>query len=164
MTQDNLAALQASEHVFVVERVFNAPRELVFDMWSSAEHLQNWWGPKGWTLPVCTIDFRAGGIWHYQMVGPNGEESWGKAVYQEVVKPERLVYLDTFSDSEGNQIPGTPALLITAEFVAQGDKTKVISQTKFATAEELAATKEMGMAEGFAETWDRLEAYLSTKV
>lgn len=145
---------------FVMDRVFDAPRELVFQVWSDPKHLAHWWGPKGWTLPVCTVDFRPGGIWHYCMKGPEGEEAWGKATYQEIVPPARIVYLDAFADAEGNVIAGAPTMVITVTFTEEQGKTRLTSHVQFASAKDLQATLAMGMAEGLAETWDRLEQYL----
>lgn len=155
-----------NDRELVMERIFNAPRELVFEAYSTAEHLKNWWGPKGWTLPFCEVDFRPGGVWFYCMKGPVGSEdgeimeSWGKAIYQEIVEPQRIVYKDTFVDSEGNRIEGTPEMLITVEFVQENGKTRLISKTLFESAEQLQQVVEMGVEEGFNQTLDRLEAYL----
>ena len=145
----------------IIERVFDAPRELVFKAWTDRAHLVHWWGPKGWTLPVCNMDFRPGGTWHYCMRGPEGEESWGKAVYREIVEPERLVYVDVFSDAEGNTADGMPQMLITVEFAEEGGKTRVTSRTQFATLEDLESLLEMGVAQGVTETWDRLAEHLA---
>jgi uncharacterized protein YndB with AHSA1/START domain len=156
MTENN-------DRLFVMERVFNAPRALVFEAYSTAEHLKNWWGPKGWTLPVCDINFRPGGVWFYCMRGPaetDYMEGCGKAVYQEIVEPERIVYKDMFVDSDGNHIEGTPEMVITVDFVEENGKTRLISKTLFETAEQLQQVLEMGMEQGFTETLDRLEAYL----
>ena len=78
-----------NEKQLVLERVFDAPRDLVFKMFKEADHLKRWWGPRGWELPVCKVDFRPGGVWHYCMkcVDPDqgqffGMESWGKAIYK----------------------------------------------------------------------------------
>jgi uncharacterized protein YndB with AHSA1/START domain len=150
-----------SEREFVMERLFDAPRELVWQAWTKPEHLVHWWGPKGWTLPVCKIDFRPGGIWHYCMRGPAGEESWGKAVYREIVEPERIVYLDTFADEEGNPVEGMPEMVITVTFEALEGKTKVTAHAQFASAADLESVLAMGMVEGLTQTWDRLEAYLA---
>jgi uncharacterized protein YndB with AHSA1/START domain len=156
-----------NDRTYVMERVFDAPRELVFEAYSTAEHLENWWGPKGWTLPFCEVDFRPGGTWLYCMKGPVGSEdgemmeSWGKAVYQEIIEPERIVYKDTFVDSDGSRVEGTPEMLITVEFVEEKGKTRLISKTLFESAEQLQQVLEMGMEQGFSETLDRLEAYLA---
>jgi uncharacterized protein YndB with AHSA1/START domain len=146
----------------VMERVFDAPRALVWRAFTEPERLKQWWGPKGWTLPVCALDLRPGGVWHYCMRGPNGEEGWGKAVYREIVEPERLVYLDAFSDADGKVAEGMPQMLITVEFADHGGKTKVTSRTRFASAADLETTLGMGVADGMTETWNRLADYLAT--
>lgn len=153
--------LSASEREFVMERVFDAPRELVFKAFSECKHLAHWWGPKGWTLPVCEIDFRPGGVWLYCMGGPDGEQSCGKAVYQEIIAPERIVYTDAFADADGNVLEGMPEMLITVEFAEHEGKTKLTNRARFASAADLEATLGMGMVEGLTETLDRLEAYLA---
>lgn len=148
-------------HTFVTERLFDAPRSLVWNVWTTPEHLAQWWGPKGWTLPVCEVDLRPGGVWLYCMRGPDGTESWGKATYREIVEPERLVYEDSFVDADGNPLDGMPELMVTVLFEEVDGKTKVISRTDFASAAALEQVLSMGMEEGLAETWDRLEAYLA---
>jgi uncharacterized protein YndB with AHSA1/START domain len=104
MSKNNSKTSTPSDREFVMERTFDAPRKLVFEAFSDCKHLTHWWGPKDWTLPVCKIDFRPGGVWHYCMRGPEGDESWGKAIYREIVEPERIVYLDTFADEAGNPL------------------------------------------------------------
>jgi len=143
-----------------MERTFNAPRELVFRAWSEAEHLNNWWVPgPGWTS-VNDVDFREGGRWHYCFRSPEGEESWGLAHYREIVTPERIVYVDTFADAEGNRLEGTPEMVISIDFADAGGKTTVTTTTQFASVEDFDATVGMGMVEGMGETWDRLAEYL----
>jgi uncharacterized protein YndB with AHSA1/START domain len=154
---------RVSDRVFTMERTFSAPREMVFRAWTEPEHLAHWWGPTGWTLPICTVDLRPGGAWHYCMRGPNGEESCGKATYREIVPSERLVYLDAFADAEGNVNEEMPQMEITVEFLEHEGKTKVVSHTEFASAEELKAVLAMGMVEGMNQTLDRLEAYLAER-
>lgn len=150
-----------SDREFTIQRVFDAPRELVFRAFSAPEHLVHWWGPEGWTLPVCKQDFRVGGEWHYCMAGPNGMESWGKAIYKEIVAPERLVMLDVFSDAEGNTVEELPQTLVTMEFIDLGGKTQLISRAEYADAESLQTVLDMGMVQGLYETWDRLAEYLA---
>ncbi|TDF99727.1 SRPBCC domain-containing protein [Paenibacillus piri] len=156
-------------NVLILERVFNAPRELVFKAFSEAEHLKNWWGPRGWTLPVCNIDFRPGGIWHYCMkcIDKNqgdfyGAESWGKAVYQVIIPTEKIDYVDYFSDADGNIAEGMPSSQISMLFVEQEGKTKLISQSQYASAEALKTVIDMGMEQGITETWDRLAEHLQS--
>jgi len=162
MTKNKAPYTTPSDREFVMERLFDAPRELVWQAWTKPEHLTHWWGPKGWTLPVCKVDFRPGGIWHYCMRGPGGEESWGKAIYREIVEPERIVYLDTFADEAGNPIEGAPEMLITVTFTEQGSRTKLSTHTLFTSAADLESVLAMGMVEGVTQTWDRLEEHLAS--
>lgn len=154
-------------NVLVIERTFDAPKKLVFEMFKDAKHLKNWWGPKGWELPVCKVDFRPGGVWHYCMkcVDKNqgqyfGMESWGKAVYKSITEPNQIVYTDFFSDAEGNSNENLPSTEVTTDFVEAGGKTKIISRGVYASAEALKTVMDMGMKEGITQTWDRLEEYL----
>jgi uncharacterized protein YndB with AHSA1/START domain len=95
------------------------------------------------------------------MTGPDGTESWGKAIYSELVKPERIVYIDKFSDAEGNDAADMPEMVITLEFIDEGGKTRIRSTSEFAKAEALQAVVDMGVVQGLSETWDRLEEYLT---
>jgi uncharacterized protein YndB with AHSA1/START domain len=146
---------------FIVERDFDAPIELVFKAWTESDRLVQWWGPRGWTTTNYKMEVKPGGVWHYCMRGPAGEESWGKAVYQEVVEPTRLVYTDAFSDAEGNIVEGMPVFTITMTFSEQAGKTKLASYSVLASEEDLQNLLAMGMVEGLTETWDRLEEYLA---
>jgi uncharacterized protein YndB with AHSA1/START domain len=161
MAEKTHVATNLEDRTMVVERTFDAPREIVFRAWSEADRLKEWWGPKGWTLPVCNIDFRPGGVWHYCMEGPGGEKSWGRAVYDEIVPPERIVYTDAFSDEQGGIAPGMPVMKIVIDFVDEGGKTKIVSRTEFDSREALESILQMGVVEGLTETWDRLEEYLA---
>lgn len=151
----------------VLERVFDAPRELVFKAFSESERLKQWWGPRGWTLPVCNVDFRPGGVWHYCMKCTDknqgefyGMESWGKAVYQEIIENEKIVYTDYFSDAEGNEAEGMPPSQITVIFTEEEGRTKLVSRAVFDSTEALKTVLDMGMEQGISETWDRLDEYL----
>lgn len=153
----------------ILERVFDAPRELVFKAFSEAEHLKHWWGPRGWTLTVCNIDFRPGGTWHYCMKCIDekqgdfyGYESWGKAVYLEIVEAEKIVYVDYFSDAEGNEAENMPSSKNTITFVEHEGKTKLVSRAQYASTEALKAVLDMGMEQGITETWDRLAEHLQS--
>jgi uncharacterized protein YndB with AHSA1/START domain len=169
MEMSNKAMISKVENnrVLVLERIFDAPRDLVFNMFKDPEHLKRWWGPRGWEIPVCNVDFRSGGIWHYCMkcVDQNkgefyGMESWGKGVYKEIIEPEKIVYVDFFSDAEGNTNDDMPSTDITLEFIDLGGKTKLINRAEYASAEALKTVMDMGMMQGITETWDRLEEVL----
>jgi uncharacterized protein YndB with AHSA1/START domain len=89
--ETNNTATNVGERELVITRTFDAPRELVFKAWTDPEHLQHWWGPKGFTFDVAKLDFRPGGIFHYSMRSPDGHVMWGKFVYREIVEPEKIV-------------------------------------------------------------------------
>jgi uncharacterized protein YndB with AHSA1/START domain len=157
----NKSKVETKDRELIITRVFSAPRPLVFEAFSDCKHLKHWWGPRLWPLSQCKMDFRPGGEWLYAMKGPEGQESWGKAIYQEIVAPERIVYTDLFSDAEGNANEDMPQLVITLTFSEEEGKTKVVSHAQMASAEELQSLLDMGMLEGLSETWDRLEEYLA---
>ncbi|MBI5290046.1 MAG: SRPBCC domain-containing protein [Chloroflexi bacterium] len=150
-----------AERLLIVERVFDAPRDLVWKAWTDPEQMEKWWGPRGWATMNKEMDVRPGGVWHYCMTGPEGVESWGKAIYREVVPPERLVYLDVFSDAEGRTNEARPTMVITMEFTDLGGKTKLTSTGELPTAEDLEAIVAMGVVPGLTETLDRLEEFLA---
>src|SRR4051812_29031866 len=89
---------------FVVSRVLDAPQGKVWQAWTEREALEAWWGPKGLTLSVATLDLRPGGVFHYGMRSPDGRVMWGKFVYREVAAPERLVFVVSFTDEKGTPI------------------------------------------------------------
>jgi len=163
MVNNTMVSRVENDRVLVLERVFDAPRNLVFSMFKEPEHLKRWWGPRGWEIPVCTVDFRPGGVWHYCMkcVDQNqgqffGMESWGKGVYKEIIEPEKIVYIDYFSDAEGNLNDSMPSTEITLEFIDLGEKTKLINRAEYVSKDALKTVMDMGMLQGITETWDRL--------
>lgn len=153
--------VETNQNELVIKRSFDAPRELVFEAYTSCEHLSNWWGPRSWPMTECSLDFRVGGVWHYCLRGPNdGDESWGLTVYQEIVKPERIVYTDAFSNEDGNINAEMPQITTTLEFISVDGRTQLKALAVYDTDEDLQRVLEMGMAEGMSETLDRLEEYL----
>ncbi len=165
----NKMTLKVEGPELILERVFDAPRRLVFKVYSEAEHLKQWWGPRGWTLTVCDIDFRPGGIWHYCMkcMDENqgeyfGMESWGKGVYEEIVRAEKITYIDYFSDAEGNEAEGMPTAHTTLSFLEHEGKTKLVTRARYTSEDALKTALEMGMEQGISETFDRLEEYLQS--
>lgn len=163
----NQMVSQVEGKILILEREFNAPRELVFQAFTQAEHLKHWWGPRGWTLPVCNVDFRVGGVWHYCMKCEDknqgdfyGMEAWGKAVYHEIIAPEKIVYVDYFSDAEGNAAENMPETIVTLTFIETENGTKVINRGEYATAEGLQQVLDMGMMAGITDTWNRLVEHL----
>ena len=88
----------------VVTRIFDAPRELVWKAWTDPKYVMQWWGPKGFTSPVCKMDFRVGGKFLYCMKAPDGQEFWNGGEYHEIIPHEKIVSSMYFSDSEGNKV------------------------------------------------------------
>ncbi len=89
---------------FKISRTFRVPRAVLWKAWSEAEHLAHWWGPKGFTWLAGKLDLRPGGVFQYGMRGPDGSEMWGKFVYREITAPKRLVFVNSFSDKDGNTV------------------------------------------------------------
>jgi uncharacterized protein YndB with AHSA1/START domain len=98
------AAVEAGPRELVITRVLNAPRELVWKALTEPERLEQWWGPKGFTARVHKLELRPGGTFLYCQRTPDGREMWGKWVYREIVAPERLVSVSSFTDDKGNPI------------------------------------------------------------
>ncbi|WP_164667252.1 SRPBCC domain-containing protein [Virgibacillus doumboii] len=169
MSNHEIKSRVENDNVLVLERVFEAPRDLVFQMFKKAEHLKHWWGPNGWELPVCHVDFRPGGTWHYCMkcMDKNqgefyGMESWGKVIYKEIIDPEMIMYTDYFSDAKGTIDETLPASEVKLEFIDMGEATKLVNRSAYVSADELQKVMDMGMLEGITETWDRLEEHLNS--
>ncbi len=155
--------VETKDNQIIFTRSFKAPRELVFEAYSTCEHLMKWWGPRTWPLNYCNIDFRPGGTWHYCMKGPNeGDESWGLARYKEITEPEKIVYNDYFSDKEGTINTEMPAFDTVIQFEEEDTGTRVTVTSNVASKEEVEKLVDMGMIQGFTETWDRLEEHLAT--
>lgn len=157
-----------NERTLVLERTFDAPQAVLFKAFSDAEHLKHWWGPKGWEVPYCKVDFKPGGVWHYCMkcMDKNqgdyyGMESWGKAIYKNITSPSKIEYTDYFSDKDANVNKDLPTTDSVVEFVPVGEKTKMITRATYATPEGLKTVMDMGMMEGISQTWDRLDEHLA---
>jgi len=156
---------------FVITRTFDAPRELVWKAYSEAERLAHWWGPKGCKLKIVSLDFRPGGIFHYGMEWSGGSIMWGRFVYREMVPPERLVFVTSFSD-ENAGVTRAPfnenwplEVLNVVTFEDAGGKTKItVRSTPINPAKEEREAFEGffdSMNQGYSGTFDQLEAYLA---
>jgi uncharacterized protein YndB with AHSA1/START domain len=133
MAAKNSPAAKPAE-AFVITREFDAPRQRVWKAWTEAERLKQWWGPAGFKVHTCKVDLRPGGVFLYGMKAPDGSDMWGKFVYREIVAPERLVFIVSFSDPKGGvtRHPSSPdwplEMLSTVTFREQGGKTKITVQ------------------------------------
>lgn len=159
----------AERNELEITRIFEAPRKLVFKVWSEAKHLAQWWGPKGSDIEVKTLEFRSGGIFHYSMFFGGGK-MWGKFVYREIVAPEKIVFASSFADEDGNSIrtsfidPWPLEILNTVIFAESAGKTTLTIKGEpiNATEEEYKKFEEMrqSMQQGFGGTFDQLAEYL----
>jgi uncharacterized protein YndB with AHSA1/START domain len=138
----------------VIERIVNAPRELVWRAWTEADQIAKWWGPNGFTTTIHEMHVRVGGVWRFIMHGPDGTDYPNRIAYREIVKPERLVY--DHSDDKGND-----HFLATVTFAAMGNRTKVTLRAVFDTAQARAAKVKFGAVEGGGQTLARLEQHLA---
>jgi uncharacterized protein YndB with AHSA1/START domain len=157
---------------FVISRVFDAPRDLVWKAFNDPEHMRHWWGPKGFSVIASTMDLRPGGGYLYGLKSPDGAAMWGKMIYREIVAPERIVLINSFSDEAGGTTrhPMAPTwpleLLSTFTFEEQpGGKTKVTVRwvPHNATDEERKTfdTSHASMNQGWTGTLDQLAGYLA---
>ena len=145
-----------SDREIAMTRVFDAPRTLVFDAHTKPEHVTRWMlGPDGWTMPVCEIDLRPGGAWHYVWRKEDGAEMEMRGTYREVVRPERLVT----TESWGGDWPET---LNTMTLTEEDGRTTLHSTVRYPTTESRDAALRTGMKEGASTSFDRLEEYLAT--
>lgn len=149
-----LTVTTPSDREMVMTRVFDAPRDLVFEAHTSFEHMSNWWAPRKYEVASCEIDFRPGGAWRIVHRGPDGNEIAFHGEYREIVRPERIIW--TFG-SDG--MPGSPGPE-TMVFEEHDGKTTLTTTSVFNSAEERDGVLESGMEAGAVETYERLDEYL----
>ena len=161
----------AQDTDFAISRVFNAPRTRVWAAWTEKARLEQWFGPKGFTIPVCNLDLREGGSFHYCMRNTDGFEMWGKWLFREISAPERLVWIQSFSDAQaavarspfGGEWP-LETLSTTTLTEAEGKTTLTVRQSPLnATDTEMQAFAAMraSMNQGWGGTFDKLVEFLA---
>jgi uncharacterized protein YndB with AHSA1/START domain len=161
----------APDGAFVITRVFNAPRHLVWKAWSEAEQMQTWWGPKGCSIKVANFEFRPGGFFHYAMQFSNGPQMWGRFLYRDIATQERIVWLNSFSN-EGCGITRAPfdqpiplEILNEVTFIEEAGKTMVTLRARphGAAESELKAFEGMfaSLNQGYSGTFDQLAISLA---
>lgn len=151
-TKNNVSGRELS-----ISRLINAPRELVWKVWTDPEHVKNWWGPDGFTNTIHEMNVKAGGVWRLTMHGPDGRDYPNKIVFIEVVKPERLVY------RHSGDVDTEPVNFhVTVTFEKQGNKTLLSMKSVFESAAELErVVKNHGAREGMTQHVGRLEEYVA---
>jgi uncharacterized protein YndB with AHSA1/START domain len=149
--------MTVKEKELVLKRVFNAPRERVWKAWTDPRQLAQWWGPAGFTNPVCEADVRPGGAIRIDMRGPDGAVYPMTGVYREVVAPERLVFTASALDEKGRPLF---EVLNTVTFAKQGGKTLLTVRAQVVNKTAGADAYLEGMEEGWSQSLVRLEALL----
>jgi uncharacterized protein YndB with AHSA1/START domain len=163
---------EPADRDFVIERTFDAPRALVWKAWTETERLAQWWGPKGCTIRVVTHDLREGGIFHYAMDFRNGRDMWwGRFIYREIAAPERLAFVNSFSDAKGGLarapfkevLPLEMLIRVTFRDVDGHTAITLRSSPLNASEEERQGFIDLfpGMQQGYSGTFDQLAAYLA---
>ncbi|MBD2355427.1 SRPBCC domain-containing protein [Tolypothrix sp. FACHB-123] len=163
MLKQNDSTSTQSEREIIITRIFNAPRELVFQAWTDPKHIVQWWGPKGFTTRVTELDLRPGGQSRYVMVGPDGTEYPVKGVFYEIVPPERIVSSDEFDEGFEQLINGDlpQGIVMTVMFEDLEGKTKLTLQIRHATESDRRKHEEMGVVAGWNSTFDCLDEFLA---
>ena len=147
-----------SDREIVMTRVFDAPRNLVFDAYTKPDLLKRWLGVfGGYSMPVCEVDLRVGGTYRFVWRGPDGAEMEVRGVYREVVRPERLVHTEKFDEA---WYPGEA--LITTVLVEQGAKTTLTVTMRYESREARDAVLKSPMESGVAQSYDKLAELLQS--
>ena len=154
------APATSADREVVVTRVLDAPRALVWRVWTEPAHVAAWWGPTGCTSTDCEIDLRVGGAFRLTMRGPDGAVHPCSGIFREIVPPERIVY----EGEAGERDPcgaGLPSrAVVTVTFEDDGGRTRLTVHTRFETAAASLAASEVGYSAGWSESVERLAAYV----
>jgi uncharacterized protein YndB with AHSA1/START domain len=148
----------SDEREIEITRVFDAPRNLVFDVWTKPTHLARWWGPGGFTNPICEVDLRVGGIWRIVMRAPDGSEIPFTAVFREIIPQQKLVFSSLAKDPDGNPVLEGFTTVVFDDFNGQ---TKLTLRTRAKALVPEAIARLAGMHEGWSSSLDRLAAELA---
>jgi uncharacterized protein YndB with AHSA1/START domain len=159
MNEKNNSVAQKKEREIVITRVIDAPRQLVFRAWTDPKIMARWFGPRGFSNPVCELDVRVGGAWRIVMRGPDGTEYPCGGVYQVIVKPERLAFTNNALDNEGKIILKG---FTTVTFAEYGAKTKLTLQARAVAMVEYAVTYLGGMEAGWTQSLECLDEELAS--
>lgn len=161
-----------NEDKIVIERVFNTPREKVWEAWTNEGEVKKWWGPEGFSAPSILIDLRVGGKYIFCMHGPKGSEydrdMYSAGIYKEIVPNEKLVVTDYFSDENGNMVspkeagleqpdfPGEQTVTVRFENSGEGKTKLTIEYPRPESDKQFEAMKNSGMQEGWGTSLDKL--------
>lgn len=144
-----------SDRTIAIERTFNAPIELVWEMWTNPDHIKNWWGPNGFSNTIYTMDMKVGGEWDLVMHGPDGTDYKNKSVFREIIHHRRIVY---------DHISG-PKFTATVDFESRGNTTHIRWEMLFLSKKQLIeVVKEYNAAEGLKQNAERLDTYMQATI
>ncbi len=146
----------------IIERIFNASREQVWQTWTEAKHVEQWFGPRGFTTEVAELDLRPGGKSLYIMKDQEGNEYPSEGVFKEIVAQKKIVSTDEFGEDEQGNIPDDvpTGMIVTTSFDDDGDDTRLTIQIMHQSVEDRKKHEEMGVVDGWNESLDKLEEYL----
>jgi uncharacterized protein YndB with AHSA1/START domain len=150
-----LTVTTPTDREVVLTRVFDAPRQMVFDAFTRPELLKRWFGPRGWSLVVCEVDLKVGGEFRYVLRGPDGRDMGMRGVYREIAPPDRSVHMESFDDFPGAESQVTTVL------VERDGKTTLTATVLYPSQEVRDAVIQSGMEHGAAETYDKLAELLA---
>jgi uncharacterized protein YndB with AHSA1/START domain len=157
VNSDSFVVSTPSDSEIQMTRLFNAPRQLVFEAMSKPEHVKQWWGRlgEGYSVPVAEIDLRVGGKWRFVNRHPKGEATF-YGEYREIQPPDRIVFTEIFAD-----FPDSVSV-VTAELTEEAGKTRITVTAKYPSKEVRDIVQSTGMTRGAAISYDRLEDLLAT--
>ena len=156
MRASEKSAEAAADRELVITRTFDAPARLLFKAWSTREHIMKWFGPVGWPVTMCEMDFRVGGRWRMAMSGSSGTQNtpFG-GTYLEIVPDRRIVFDNAFEE------PGAEKMIMTITFEEKGGKTTLTHHTLFASAAMKKSYVGMGFVAGTNSALDQLEGVVT---
>jgi uncharacterized protein YndB with AHSA1/START domain len=154
---DSFKVTTPSDQEIRLTRLFNAPRQLVFEAMTKPEHVKKWWGRlgDGYSVPVCEIDLRVGGAWRFVNQHPKGEAAF-HGEYREITPPSRLVFTEIFEE-----FPDTVSV-VTTEFTEESGKTRMTATVRYPSLDVRDMVLATGMSRGAGISYDRLEDLVAT--
>lgn len=159
------AAEVAGKHEIVIVREFEAPRDLLWDVWTQKDHIEKWFGPQGFDTRVDELDFRVGGRSVYVMVGPDGKEYPGAGTFLEINPKDKIVSTDEFGEGVEETLPDVDlpsGMITTALFdVVAEKKSKLTVRVSHPTEEDKKKHEEMGVVGGWNSSFDKMEEHLA---
>ena len=163
MTTQNDNATAEKQKTLSIKRTFNLPLTTVWKAWTEPESFKKWWGPKEYTCPSCSINFKVGGKYLASMKGPDGTEIWSTGTYKEIVPQRKIVYTDSFADSKGNvvdaayyKMPAMPRQLMVTVSLEEADGKTTMSLQHKGIPEEMLDD----CTKGWQSSFDKMESNL----